>query len=214
MVILRSSWALRVRAPSAVVVSMILAMEGGTSAMVSGVKVSRESGWHTRSQAPLVNPAVDLGALLLELLNPGLHVGELALELLNLLGVGAHGLVEGLGEQIWHGLGLHAGAQRRGGLSHGHGVDAVGKAARVLRFLGLLGARVHVLSWRRDLRLLRLLLLLLGVGGFRSDLLVVVVGLGSLWAVVLDVAVSPGAALEEDHWGEGVEERARRWNAI
>jgi hypothetical protein len=101
---------------------------------------------------------------------------------------------------------IFSGAQRRGGLSQRHGVDAVGQAARVRRFLGLLGSRVHILLGGR--RVLLLLLLLLGVGGFGPDLLVVVVGLGTLGEIAFDVAISPRAALEE-HYREKKSRSAR-----
>ena len=85
-----------------------------------------------------------LGALLLELLDPGLHVGELVLEALDLLRVGAHRGVEGLGEQVRHGLGLLRKVGARRALAHGGRHGAVGEAAGRQRRLGLLLARVHV----------------------------------------------------------------------
>lgn len=182
----------------------------------------RLAGWQTRcdgtgrtwAQSSLVDPAVDLGALLLQLLDPVLHVGELALELLNLLGVGPYGLVEGLGKKVGHGLRLD-GAQRRSGLAQGGAVDAVGHTPRILGLLGLLGPRIHFLVGRgREVVLVGQGLL--GMGRFRTLLLVLVVGLGALRGIVFDVAVSPRAALEE-HSGkrrEGDAERGGRWNGI
>jgi hypothetical protein len=135
---------------------------------------------------------VHLCALLLELVDPGLHVVELVLELLNLLRVRADGLVEGLRQQVGHGLGLpHGGpAVVHGG---GHGAVAVGEAARgQLRLLGLLWARVHVglLNGRCGLLLrqkLRVFAARLG-----ALLCVVVKGLRAGRSFVFDVAVGTG----------------------
>lgn len=190
-------------------------MEGGTSASWS-VHVhgqgNWEAEWRTWAQSPLVDPAVHLGALLLQLLDPALHVGELALQLLNLLGVGPHGLVEGLGEQVGHGLCLHGGVHRGRGLAES---GAVGQGACELGFLGLLGARIHVLVFGGEDLLLGLLELLLelllglvlqvggqGVGRIRALLLVVVVGLGALRGVGFNVAVRTRSALEKHVEGE------------
>jgi hypothetical protein len=136
---------------------------------------------------------VHLCALLLELVDPGLHVVELVLELLDLLRVRADGLVEGLCEQVGHGLGLaHGGpAVVHGG---GHGAVAVGEAAGgQLRLLGLLGARVHVglFNGRRGLLLLRQKL---RVFAARLGALfgVVVEGLRAGRRFVFDVAVGTG----------------------
>ena len=164
----------------------------------------------TRSEAPLVDPAVDLCALLLQLLDPGLHVGKLALELLNLLSVGTDGLVESLGQQIGHGFWL-ACIQARCRLAEAR--YAVGHGSSILR---LLLARIHVLigGRRQGARLLLLVLLRLGVRRF-GPLLVVVVGLGALGGVVFNVAVCARAALEEhgeEKEKEGGEEGVgRRW---
>jgi hypothetical protein len=144
----------------------------------------------TRSQTALVNPAMHLCTLLLELVNPGLHVSKLVLELLNLLRVWADGLVEGLGKQVGHGLWLvaHGG----GAVVHGgrHGAVAVGEAAcGQRRLLGLLLARVHVgvFGGRRGLLLVGFLAA--RVGAF---LCVVVEGLRAGRGVVLYVAVGAG----------------------
>jgi hypothetical protein len=154
---------------------------------------------HTRSQSALVNPAVYLGALLLELVDPGLHISELVLELLDLLGVGADGLVEGLGEQVGHGLGLAHGGRA---VVHGgrHVALAVGEPpCGQRRFLGLLLARVHVgvLGGRCGL-LLRFLAARVG-----ALLGVVVKGLRARCAVVFYVAVGARGATFEEHYEEG-----------
>jgi hypothetical protein len=146
MVILRSSWALSVGAASAVVVSMILAIEEGTSGLVSTKWCSRQYDRLTWSQSAFVDPVVYFGALLLELVDPVLHVSELALELLNLLRVGLHGLVEGSGNEIGHSE-PHWGAATSGGNllgADGHVVVGGGSTLGVRRLLGLLLAGIHV----------------------------------------------------------------------
>lgn len=171
--------------------------------LVMELRVERDRGL-TRSQSSLVNPIVHLGALLFELVDPGLHVGQLALKLVNLLRVGSNGLVEGLGKQVWHGLGLGGGHCGNLLAPDGHCVvAAVGDALREGGLLGLLGTRVHVsvFSGRGGLLRERLLavrvLVLFGV---------VVEGLGTGRGVVLDVAVCSRSALKEHH---GKEEAAR-----
>lgn len=114
---------------------------------------------HVWPQPALVDPGVHLGALLLQLVDPGLHVLQLSLELLDLLGVRPHRLVEGVGQQVGHGLGLAA-AEGRRRLAHGlRQVGAGVGGACVLRLLGLLRARVHgaVVVGRAGERLLVLL---------------------------------------------------------
>lgn len=87
---------------------------------------------HVWPQSALVDPAVDFGALGLELVDPRLHVGQLALELINLLRVRAHRLVEGGRQQVGHGLSLErAGGWHGGAVGHAamHAVAAAGHAA-------------------------------------------------------------------------------------
>ncbi len=88
------------------------------------------------------------GALLLELVDPALQVGKLALELLNPLSVGLDGLVEGSGDEVGH-TEAHWGAAtgRRDLLrANGHIVVVVGGGStlRVRRLLGLLLAGIHL----------------------------------------------------------------------
>ena len=137
----------------------------------------------TWSQSPLVDPVVDFGALLLELVDPGLHVGELALKLLDLLRVGPHRLVEGLGKQIRHGRGWHAVGRRHSGVPGGQGtVGGAGCALlrRVGGVLGLLGARIHVVGGRRG-ELVQMVFFARGAGA------VLVKGLVAAAGLVLDV---------------------------
>lgn len=168
---------------------------------------------------------MDIGTLLLQLLDPGLHVGELVLELLDLVLVGPEGLVEGLCQQIRHGLWLG-----RGHSDGAHGLaETLVVHAVVLGTPHVLVLLVLVLRLRVGHLLLLLLLLLLaehvvvvhgvwdvllvlcgavgvpaaGVGAF----LVVVVGEGACGAVVFNVGVCARAAFEEH--GEGGK-RARR----
>jgi hypothetical protein len=112
-----------------------------------------QEGKRTRPQPPLVNPAVHLGALLLQLLDPVLHVCKLRLQLVNLVRIRADGLLEGLGQQVGHRFRLARGQWRRGVAQPAHGRHAVavgvGEAAgRVRRFLGSLLAGIHVLFVR------------------------------------------------------------------
>jgi hypothetical protein len=144
----------------------------------------------TRSQSTLVDPAVHLCALLLELVDPGLHVGELVLELLNLLRVGVDGLVERSGQQVGHWLWLsHGGAAVvHGG---GHGAVAVGEApGGKLCLLRLLGARVHVGLFDGRRGLLQLRVFAAGLGALLG---VVVEGLRAGGGFVFDVAVGTRA---------------------
>lgn len=104
----------------------------------------------TGSQAPLVDPRVDLCPLLLQTLDPGIELGDLALEVLNLFGVGAHSFIEGAGEQVRHGLRLlgHAGAHAsiHAGVHGRHGIVSRaghGPRSRVVSVLGRGGARIH-----------------------------------------------------------------------
>jgi hypothetical protein len=83
-------------------------MLGGTSGIISkGAHEAEQNEWHTRSQATLVNPCVDLSSLSFELLNPGLEVGDFVLELFDAVGVGTHSFVKGTRQEIGHGLGLN-----------------------------------------------------------------------------------------------------------
>jgi hypothetical protein len=167
---------------------MILAMDEGTSSQFSRAFLVQWNGSPTGPQPPLVDPAVHLGALGLELLDPRLHVGQLALELLDLLRVRPHGLVEGGGEQVGHRLGLERRAVHRLGHRRAHGHAAVAHAADGhALLLRLLLARVHVCC-------------VVGIGS-SLDRLVVAAALGALLAevvealavaVVLYVAVGAG----------------------
>jgi hypothetical protein len=158
---------------------------------------------HTWSETALVNPAVNLCALLLQLLDPSLGLEELRLKLRNALRVRAYGLVEGLGKHVGHGLDL-ARRQLRvrlGHVGHGGGVVAVGQAARVGVLRGL-GSWIHfcVVSGRGDCgRALLLLRLARRVGA-----LVEFLGVVRLRALrcLFDVAVGPRSAFEEHFVGE------------
>ena len=190
----------------------------------------------TGTKPTLIDPAVHLRTLFLQLLDPSLQIGQLALELLDLVGIRADGLVECLGQQIRHGLRLPAAHARRAhrvaqrSAAHA-GVDA---ARVVVHGLRLLRLRLLLLLLLLLLMLLLLLLLsrvhvlVVGDGGvvelllvFRGDavavaagvgtLLVIVVGLGAGRGVVVNVRVGAGATLEEH--ADGKSKERLRWAA-